>query len=488
VVEADSSATPKYLVLITMDGFRPDYLSLAPMHHLRALMNAGTYYDTAWDGQLESTTPASHATIATGVYPRKDDVIGFGWRDPATGQYTYAPTNLDQINAGYLEQTITADGVGTLSDVMHQHNPKDVSVAISGEKYYAVATMGAGANYGLYGWLVNGKFRPQIVGTNAPPPKAHITQITAADSYFNLQDGFAADLAVRMVQTVRPTALMLNLPGTDEAGHYYGGIVDPGDMRSIIRGVDAALRKVVDEYKKLGIFSQTLFVILADHGMVANKHIVPIHPMYSEFHKLAGAAQLDQEYRDSLGSIWLTNPAQARMVAEGMESRHFNGVEGALYKIQTGSTYTFEAVPGTKKAIAAPLLQAYLDLADTEAGPSGADVLLPYEEDSMGFTTTNRKTWGKHGGFSWDSQHIPVIMEGPGIRRGVSHFPAQLVDIAPTIEHLMGWDVPVGVDGVVLQDATNGVQSDAQKAVEVRRMADLKAIRAHSKAQTAAEH
>jgi arylsulfatase A-like enzyme len=470
-----------------MDGFRPDYLSLAPMHHLHALMAAGTYYDTAWDGELESTTPASHATIATGVYPRTHGVIGFGWRDTATGRFTYAPTNLDQLNAGYMEKTMTADGVPTLSDDMHAHNSKDVSIAISGEKYYAVATMGAGANYGVYGWLTNGKFRPEVVGPNTPPPSTHYTDITAPDSYFNLQDDFAASLAVRMVQTVRPRALLLNLPGTDEAGHYYGGMVDPEDMKSIIRSVDGALSKVIDEYKKLGIFKQTLFVVTADHGMVANKHIVPIHPMYSEFHKLAGTGQLDQEYRDSLGSIWLTQPSQGQMVAKGMESRHFPGVEGTLYKVPTAGGFAFRATAATKKAIPPALLRAYIHLADTEAGPSGADVLMPYEEDTMGFTTTNRKTWGKHGGFSWDSQHIPLIIEGPGVRHGVSHFPAQLIDIAPTIEHLMGWAVPPGVDGVVLQDAQTGARSTAQTTAAATRLPDLTAIRTHSLAQTRAE-
>jgi len=104
-------------------------------------------------GDLESTTPASHATIGTGVYPRKHNVIGFGWRDPATGRFTYAPTNTNQIHAGYLEKTMTADGVPTLSDEVHLHNPLDRVVSISGEKYYAAATIGAGADYQLYGWF-----------------------------------------------------------------------------------------------------------------------------------------------------------------------------------------------------------------------------------------------------------------------------------------------------------------------------------------------
>jgi hypothetical protein len=218
--------------------------------------------------------------------------------------------------------------------------------------------------------------------------------------------------------------------------------------------------------------------------MVANRHIVPIHAMYAEFRKVMGTAQLNQEYRESLGAIWLTDPTQAQTVATAMAAKHFAGVEGALYKVHTGSTYAFKAVPSTVASLPKNVLTAYLDLANTEAGTSGADVLLPYREDTMGFTTKNRKTWGKHGGFSWFSQHIPLVIEGPGIRHGVSHFPAQLVDIAPTIESLMGWGPPPGVDGVVLSDAATGTEGAPQLAVKQRRLTDLEAIRAHSESQT----
>lgn len=482
-----STVQPRYLVLIVMDGFRPDYMTLAPMQHLRALMKKGMSYDTAWAGQIESTTPASHATIATGVYPRRHNIVGFGWRDLASQRFTYAPTNLDQINAGFLKSTMAMSGVPTLADTVHAHNKKDLVVSISGEKYYAAATMGAGADYQLYGWLVRGKFRPQVIGSNTPPARTHFRNVTASDSYFDLQDDFAARLAVRMASTVRPRALLLNLPGADEAGHYYGGMIDPSDMRSIIKGDDGAISRVVDEYKRLGIFKQTLFVVTADHGMVANRHIVPIHAMYTEFRKVEGTAQLNQEYRESLGAIWLTDPTQARSVATAMQAQHFAGIEGALYKVQTGESYAFKPVPATASSLPKGLLQAYVDLANTEAGPSGADVLLPYREDTMGFTTKNRKTWGKHGGFSWDSQHIPLVIEGPGVKHGVSHFPAQLVDIAPTIEHLMGWGPPTGVDGVVLTDASASSTSAAraaQAAVQHRRLTDLQVIRAHSAAQS----
>ena len=79
-----ASPAAQYLVLIVMDGFRPDHRELAPMPALDALARSGTVYDRAWVGQLESETPASHATLSTGAMPRNHRIIGFEWRDPST--------------------------------------------------------------------------------------------------------------------------------------------------------------------------------------------------------------------------------------------------------------------------------------------------------------------------------------------------------------------------------------------------------------------
>jgi arylsulfatase A-like enzyme len=61
---------------------------------------------------------------------------------------------------------------------------------------------------------------------------------------------------------------------------------------------------------------------------------------------------------------------------------------------------------------------------------------------------------GDHGTATWQNQHVPLVVSGPGIRRGVaSSAPARLVDIAPTILAAMGLPRAARMDGVVLADA-----------------------------------
>ena len=486
---------PRYLVVIVMDGFRADYASLAPMHHLRALIALGRSYDTAWVGHMESETPSGHATIATGVYPRKHSISGFGWRDVTTGQFTYAPTNLKAITEGYITRTIEQGGVPTISDVIHARNRHDITLSISGEKLWASAPLGAGADYVLYGKEVpygpvskkQVRFRPQVVGPNLPPRSTGYQTVSAPDGSFDYQDGFAARLASKLATGLHPRALLLNLPGVDLAGHYYGGMSHPNQMRGPLREDDAAIGVVMSTYKKLGIFNQTLFVVTADHGMAANRIVVPIHPMYNLI-RASPVTQLDQEYRISVGSIWLRDPEHAGLLAARLTARHFPGIEGALYKVTDSTGMHFLPDAWTQSHIAAPLLKAYIDLANTEASPAGPDVLLPYGEDTTGLPRGN-KFQGSHGGFSWGVQHIPLVLVGPGVRPGLSHFPAKLVDVAPTMERMLGLPVPAGVDGVVLADAMQNPRAadiPAQGAVAAGRNADVTALRAHSAVQMAA--
>jgi arylsulfatase A-like enzyme len=483
---APASSRP-YLVVIVMDGFRADYATLAPMRHLRDLMKRGMFYDTAWVGQMESETPPGHATIATGVYPKKHGVVGFGWRDAASGAFTYMPTDLRQIGAGNLERTIAQGGVPTISDLIHTRDKHDLVVAVSAEKYYAAAAMGAGADYILFGKETNPTFRPFPATSNVPPASTHFRSITEHDGTFDNQDDFASRLAVQLVKTLRPRALLLNLPATDIAGHFYGGMLAPRDMTSIIKSADWAIGRVEDEYRKLGLLNRTVFVVTADHGMAGNRHIVPIHPMYDAVKKITSDQILDEEFRISVGTVWLRQQTLAPPIAAALAAKHFRGVEGALYKVGTGTGAQFAADPATAAALPKSLLHAYLDLANTEAGPTGPDVVLPYVEDGTGLIVKGSKHWGSHGGFSWGVQHIPLVIAGPGVRHGVSHFPAKLVDVAPTIEQLIGVPIPTGVDGVVLSDAlttSTPDQKSAQRAVQGPRLSDLVPIRSHSAAQS----
>jgi arylsulfatase A-like enzyme len=484
VAGSGARPAPRYLVIIVMDGFRPDYMTLAPMRHLHALMRSGTAYSRAWVGQLETETPTGHATIATGAYPRKHGVIGFVWRDPSGQNITWTPTDLKLLGSGAMEKLIESGGVPTISDELHQSFPGAKSASMSGEKYYASDAMGTGADYVLYGKTTPNSIAVTSIGVHRLPANVGVKRDAVKRVPEPIvQDQFVARLAVQLVRTIRPRMLLVNLPGTDIEGHRSGGVAGPGPMRVTVQGADKAIGRIMAAYKQAGLFGRTDFVVTADHGMLPNKHITHIKAMYAAV-RATGAPTLEDDFLSTAGYVYLRNPDDAQHVAAGMVAKHFPYVEGAFYKIRTGSGYSFQADPTTARALGPQVTRAYIDLCDTIASFSGPDVVLPYAEDTLGLTVKGYGPhWGTHGGLSWRVQHIPLVISGPGVRHGVSTFPAQLVDIAPTVEHLMGLHIPGGVDGVVLSDALKAPSRQAitvQQRVSSPRSADVRALQAHS--------
>lgn len=487
---ARSAASPpdRYLVLIVMDGFRPDYMKLAPMHHLHMLMRAGASYSRAWVGQLETETPTGHATIVTGVYPRKHGVIGFGWRNPAGTNFSWMPTDTRSLDAGEMERLIESAGVPTISDLLHVQYPGSKIASLSGEKYYAADAMGPGADYILYGKAAHDRVHGDRIvvlpiGRHIPPAQTHYTAANVNQpAYPDVQDQFVAQLAVRLLDTVRPRALLVNLPGSDIEGHLTGGVIDRPEMRDLTAGDDKAIGAIMNAYKRAGLFDRTVFVVTADHGMVPNTHIVPREAMYAGV-RATGALDMEDDLLNTAGFVYLRDLAQAPAVASSLAARRFPHVEGALYKVPAGSGYACRAEAGTARSLGSALTRAYLDLCDTMASAAGPDVVLPYEEDTMGLTVAHQRHWGNHGGFSWRTESIPLVMAGPGVRHMSSSFPAELVDIAPTLERVLGLPVPKGVDGVVLADALGqpaATDAATQRTVTAQRTADVSALLAHS--------
>ncbi len=82
-VNADDPAQPpaKYLVLISIDSCRPDYLALAPTPNIDKLKAEGTYYSNSWVGQVSNDTPPGQTTMSTGSFGKNTRIISFNWRD-----------------------------------------------------------------------------------------------------------------------------------------------------------------------------------------------------------------------------------------------------------------------------------------------------------------------------------------------------------------------------------------------------------------------
>ena len=87
---------------------------------------------------------------------------------------------------------------------------------------------------------------------------------------------------------------------------------------------------------------------------------------------------------------------------------------------------------------------------------------LSVKNASTSATSTHWK--GDHGGSTWGVQHVPLVLAGPGIKKGfVTANAAQLEDIAPTVLVDMGVR-PTGMEGKAMTEAfTDPYAADVAK-------------------------
>ncbi len=83
------------------------------------------------------------------------------------------------------------------------------------------------------------------------------------------------------------------------------------------------------------------------------------------------------------------------------------------------------------------------------------DILLRFRGDETLISMKRRKgPWNRRWGKPWHHPDGIFFLAGPGARResGAPSFRARIVDVAPTALHLMGLEVPSGLDGRVLEE------------------------------------
>ena len=81
-----SAAGPRATVLlVSLDGWRWDYHTRAPVANLRSLMARGVTAEGLIPSFPTKTFP-NHYTLVTGLYPGHHGVVGNAMRDPGTGR------------------------------------------------------------------------------------------------------------------------------------------------------------------------------------------------------------------------------------------------------------------------------------------------------------------------------------------------------------------------------------------------------------------
>jgi predicted AlkP superfamily pyrophosphatase or phosphodiesterase len=222
-----AAASGPVTILISIDGFRSDYLDRGVTPTLSALAASGVR--GTMRPSFPSKTFPNHYALVTGLRPDRNGIVENNMVDPAIPGVTFAMSNHDAVvDARWWNEAtpiwVSAERAGIKSGTMFWPGSE-------------AAIQGVRPSYWRpFDQKVSGDLRvDQVLAWLDLPPKA------------------------------RPGFVTLYFDEVDTAGHHYGP--DSPEVNAAAAHVDAALARLKAGLKTRGIVAN--LVIVADHGMAA---------------------------------------------------------------------------------------------------------------------------------------------------------------------------------------------------------------------------
>lgn len=408
----------KHVVVISVDGFRPDFYLDTSWHanNIRSLMGQGVYARGV-NSVFPSMTYPSHTTIVTGVQPVHHGVYYNAVFEPegSTGKIYW---NDSSIKASTVWTAAQKKGLKVASLLWPVSADAPVMYNIPD-----IGSMGEGIReqYSRPSGFVN-ELKANVF--NAAPKIDYGKNVNVAR------------IAAYVIQKDQPNLMTIHFFAVDHAEHLQGR---EGDMvKEAVADADSGVAIIIQALKNAQIWDSTAIIVTGDHGF-ANVHTV-LSP-----------------------NVWLANAGLIRSTKNGDWQAQFFTVGGSAYLyVKNHDRHILEQVmkildelPDDKKK--------YIKLIDRKRlNAIGANPEVELALSGMNGAAFNGNFEGEdvkegHGGthgFVPDFHEIQtgLVAYGPGISKGVIIPEMNLRDIAPVIARLLNLPfqsaegkVPVGM-------------------------------------------
>ena len=399
----------KHVVLITIDGFRPDFYLDSSWHavHLRALMAEGAH-TLGQNSVFPSMTYPSHTTIVTGVQPAVHGVYYNSVFEPAgsTGKVYW---NDSSIKAPTLWKAVEDKGMKATALFW----PVSADAPVS----YNIPDIGS---------------LGETVREQYSKPAGFISLLkkevfNGADKIEYGKDVNVAKIAAYVIRKDQPNLMTIHFFSVDHAEHLQGR---EGELvQEAIAGADSGVGIVMDALKQQGMWDNTVLIVTGDHGFVSVHNNVSPNVWLKQAGLLNDPKSGDwkAQFFTVGGSAWLylKNPT---------DSKTLNDVKEILAKL-----------PDDQKKFFRIIDRRQLDAIG--ANPEVALALSGENNASLGNASTGDAVkpgkGGAHGYFP-DFHEIQTgfIARGPGIAKAAVIPVMNERDIAPVVAQLLGLRFP----------------------------------------------
>lgn len=420
-VQADepASANSNHVVIISLDGMRPEFylpgdLS-AVAETLTSLRDAGSYAKGAFP-PYPSMTYCGHASIATGVFPARHGVTANSVFEPIASE-----------GRGFFFASDIK--VPALWDIAHKAGltvgavswPTTVESKSINWDVPELFTTPLGNDLELTRRYATPGLLEEIERSAGPLTAERMKGGTE-------HDDFLAASAIEIIRLHKPNLMLIHLIETDKEQHS-GGRSSP-KLPMVLRRADGRVYDIIEATKKAGIYEQTTFIILGDHGFANVEKAIAPNVLLAEkgFITLENKKVTDwkamvQNTGGSAG-VYLRDPKDddtAKTVRTLLEAKATDTEGKRLYQIIDKEQLV--KLGGPRNAA------FYLE------GEPG----YMFSGSTTGAVVRTAPLKGNHG-YRPDKPGLQTgfIATGRGIKKGVVLDSIRLVDVAPTVAELLG--------------------------------------------------
>jgi arylsulfatase A-like enzyme len=430
------------VVMIALDGLRPDMVSPAATPHLARLAAEGTRFAEA-RSVFPSETRVATPSLVTGCRPGGHGMVANTLFDAGA-----AP---DRLLRTKLVADVLAMARGGESPLLRPSMAE--LMAPAGLSFALVSAGTAGAARLLHPAAERlGQFRWNVEDHDGPTAAAMRARFgaTPAHAVPNLPrlHHAARILIEHVLPELRPDVALLWLSEPDIAFHW-AGLRAPAAIEALA-AADAIVGQVAAWRDAQPDAAEIVLVVLSDHGHVTGRGKLSLQQELRRAGLRAGTGlspETDVVVAPAAApGLWFRDPALASGVAAWLAAQPWCGplLARDASLLPDGQALPL-AVLGSGHARSADLVVTF---AGSEAADDwGLPGLAPFDAPDV------PEGGGMHGGLHRAELATVLVMQGGPVRRGaVARSPCDLTDIAPTVLHLLGLEAP-GMEGRALHAA-----------------------------------
>ena len=426
------------VLILVVDGLRPDYVTEEVMPRLNALAESGVR-GLAHHSVIPTVTRVNGPSIFTGRYPSGHGLVGnsvyFADVEPDRVLDASDAADLRMIDDATDGQLLTAPSLGEL-------------LAEQGLVFFAASSgssgsgmlmnhRGAGAGLAHHEFTIPESLEATVAAELGPAPAP------GADGYSLSLVAWAVD-AVLQIGLDRADADVLAAWLTEPDGTAHARGIGAPETLAVLSAVDQEIGRLLDGLAARGVLESTNVLVTSDHGFTTHTGSTSISGLL-----------VAQGVKESSGSMDVVVAGGAIHVLEGGPVRVAEIARTLQSTNWIGPVFTSAASEGSNLGIVSGTLayetigwghQRTADLYTSENWSSAVN-----EFGYAGEVLTGGVAG--HGSTSpWDI-HATLIAAGPDIKTGIaSTVPTGNIDLTPTALFLIGAPVPSDVDGRVLME------------------------------------